>query len=114
MSEQKFKETEVVKIPEDWRECNLGDIATFRNGKSSPQRNGSYSYPVYGSNGIIGYSNKANSSGCTVIIGRVGSYCGTVYYSKNECWVTDNAIIGSAKENNSSEFLYWLPLLSRC
>jgi type I restriction enzyme S subunit len=108
MIENKFKKTEIGMIPEDWEECILGEVVIFKNGKSSPERNDYLIYPVYGSNGIIGFSDFFNSDAGTVIIGRVGSYCGSVYYSKNKCWVTDNAIIGLSKENTYSKFLYYL------
>ncbi|HAX7252711.1 TPA: restriction endonuclease subunit S, partial [Escherichia coli] len=44
----------------------------------------------------------------TIIIGRVGSYCGSVYISGKKCWVTDNAIIGTAKNENESHFWFYL------
>ncbi|EMM4968469.1 restriction endonuclease subunit S, partial [Escherichia coli] len=65
-------------------------------------------YPVYGSNGIIGYSDEYNANENTIIIGRVGSYCGSVYISGKKCWVTDNAIIGTAKNENESHFWFYL------
>jgi len=74
------------------KETTLGDIAEFSNGRSSPERYNSGKYEVFGSNGIIGLSDEINSDENTIIIGRVGSYCGSLYFSKNKCWVTDNAI----------------------
>ncbi|MDY8894126.1 restriction endonuclease subunit S [Escherichia coli] len=63
---------------------------------------------LYGSNGIIGYSDEYNANENTIIIGRVGSYCGSVYISGKKCWVTDNAIIGTAKNENESHFWFYL------
>jgi len=65
-------------------------------------------YPVYGSNGIIGYASEANADAGTIIIGRVGSYCGSLYLSNRRCWVTDNAIRGSALKDNDARFLFYL------
>lgn len=108
--ESKFKETKIEMIPENWEVKTLEQVAVFKNGKSSPLRSDNYSFLVFGSNGVIGHANEYNSTDGTVIIGRVGSYCGSIYYSQNKCWVTDNAIIGNAKEGNSPEFLYYLLL----
>jgi len=66
------------------------------------------SHPVFGSNGLIGYSEEINADANTIIIGRVGSYCGSLLYSKVACWVTDNAIRANALDENSSSFLYYL------
>jgi len=106
--EVKLKQTEIGMIPEDWEIGTLSNIATFKNGKKSPERDNSEQYFVWGSNGIIGKSNKTNAQAKTNIIGRVGSYCGSVYYSKEKCWVTDNAIIAEPKDNSYSEFLFYL------
>ena len=38
----------------------------------------------------------------------MGSYCGAVHYSKELCWVTDNAIIAQAKEGVNPRFIYYL------
>ncbi|EOU7300775.1 restriction endonuclease subunit S [Citrobacter freundii] len=86
----------------------IGEHLQMRNGKSSPSRTETGEYPVYGSNGIIGYSDEYNANENTIIIGRVGSYCGAVYISDKKCWVTDNAIIGTTKNKNESYFWFYL------
>ena len=92
----------------DWVTTTLGDLLSFSNGKSSPDRVNHLPYPVYGSNGIIGFCNEVNAASCTIIIGRVGSYCGSLYYSNSSCWVTDNAIRANAKDGNDARFLFYL------
>ncbi|MDO8342012.1 MAG: restriction endonuclease subunit S [Cellvibrio sp.] len=86
----------------------LGALIEFSNGKASPERLENGLWPVYGSNGSIGAANETNSAEETIVVGRVGSYCGSVYFSPTRCWVTDNAIRGTAKGENSATFLYYL------
>jgi len=100
--------SEKVKVNSDWKETTLGEVAEFSNGRTSPERFDSGKYEVFGSNGVIGLSDEINSDENTIIIGRVGSYCGSLYFSKNRCWVTDNAIKANAKENNDPFYLYYL------
>lgn len=83
----------------------LGEIATFKNGKKRPNEIGTI--PVYGGNGILNYTNQSNNRHC-VIIGRVGAYCGSVYYCKDDCWVSDNAIVSTATEFSDIVYLYYL------
>ena len=92
----------------DWHQTTLGELLQFSNGKKSPERIDDSPYPVYGSNGIIGFAHKTNSFPKTTVIGRVGSYCGSLYYSKDVCWVTDNAIKANAINGNNPKFLYYL------
>ena len=97
-----------IRSEDDFNYGSLNDIALFNNGKSSPERNDKFKYPVFGANGLIGFSENYNAENNTIIIGRVGSYCGNVYYSKYKCWVTDNAIIGRNNKNSDPKFLYYL------
>ncbi|MDE5620052.1 MAG: restriction endonuclease subunit S [Ruminococcus sp.] len=53
------------------------------------------------------YTSKSNYKNC-VIVGRVGAYCGSVFYEKNECWVSNNAIAVLPKNNNDMQFIYYL------
>ena len=110
MIKAEVMQTKLGEILKGWEICSLGDVAYFSNGKSSPERSDSFNYEVFGSNGIIGRAAQYNSTEGTVIVGRVGSYCGSVYFSKNKCWVTDNAIIGLPRENSAAGFLYYLLL----
>lgn len=88
-----------------WKTYRLGDITIMRNGKKRPNTQGSY--PVYGGNGIMDYADCYNAEN-TIIVGRVGAYCGNVYQCKNKCWVSDNAISVSANELVDDNYLYYL------
>lgn len=89
----------------DCCEIVLSEIAQFKNGKKRVNSEGDI--PVYGGNGIMGYSTEFNNQNC-VIIGRVGAYCGNVYYEPKKCWVSDNAIAAVPVKNHDVTFLYYL------
>lgn len=91
-------------LPEGWRMGTLGEIADFKNGKATKLNNGII--PVYGGNGIVGYTNTFNTEN-VVVIGRVGINCGNAILEPNKCWVNDNAIMTMSKSDNI-HFLYWL------
>lgn len=86
----------------------LEAVLNFSNGRTSPERTETALFQVFGSNGLIGKTEVANSPRDTIVIGRVGSYCGSVHFSRAACWVTDNAIRATAKGNNDPGFLYHL------
>ena len=89
----------------EWKEYRLREITVMKNGKKRPQSNGVY--PVYGGNGIMDYSDSYNSEN-TIVVGRVGAYCGCVYKCEGKCWVSDNAISVTAKDIIYTDFLYYL------
>jgi hypothetical protein len=90
----------------------LGDHLDFCNGSSSPVRASDGRIPVYGANGTIGYAAEHNASGPLIVLGRVGSCCGSVRYCESDVWVTDNALVCRAK--NPQETRYWYYALQTC
>ena len=86
-------------IPESWCWCRLGEIINIKSGDgltSSQMEKGNI--PVFGGNGITGYHNISNIHKESIVIGRVGFYCGSVHITPNEAWVTDNAFITTYPE----------------
>jgi type I restriction enzyme S subunit len=67
----------------------LGDVVNLRYGKAlrALDRTGE-GFPVYGSNGPVGYHDKALTSGPTIVVGRKGSF-GEVHFSSEPCWPID-------------------------
>ena len=85
-------------LPEGWRMGMIGDITEIKNGKAITSSEG-YT-PIYGGNGIVGYTNKPNAKDI-VVIGRVGINCGSLFLHQGECFVNDNAMIATSKGENS-------------
>lgn len=86
----------------------LGDHLDFSTGATPPVRQPAGRFPVYGANGVIGYTGQRNASGPLIVLGRVGSYCGSVYYSDSDVWVTDNALVCRAVDPEETRFWYYL------
>ena len=99
------------ELPQGWEWVRLGNIINIASGNflpSSAMKIGG-TVPVYGGNGINGYHNEYLIDKPTLIIGRVGFYCGCVHLSTGKAWVTDNAFITNFSENNINiNFLKWL------
>ena len=96
------------EIPESWSWCRLGSIINIKSGDglTSNQMAINGTIPVYGGNGIAGYHDKANIFEKSIVIGRVGFYCGCVHLTQEKAWITDNAfIVTYPKINISQDFL---------
>jgi len=85
----------------------LGDHLDFSNGTTSPVRDSDGCYPVYGANGLIGYAAEHNASGPLIVVGRVGSFCGSLRYCDSDVWVTDNAMICRPKYSEETRYWYY-------
>jgi type I restriction enzyme, S subunit len=93
---------------EGWRKIKWGEIATLEYGKSLinyKARKGSF--PVYGTNGVIGNTDKPLCVYPSVIIGRKGAYRG-VHYSKTPFFVIDTAFyLKPSKADLDLKFAYY-------
>ena len=65
-------------------------------------------YPVYGGNGIRGYTDTYNFDGECAIIGRQGAKCGNVRYFKGRAYMTEHAVVTCANDENNTRFLAYL------
>ena len=65
-------------------------------------------YPVYGGNGLRGYTDHSNFSGDCAIIGRQGAFCGNVRYFCGEAYMTEHAVIVCANNLNNTHYLAYL------
>lgn len=82
---------------EGWTTVRVGSLFKLTSGKGKPtdvvtEATAENPYPVFGGNGVIGYSAEKNSEGERIVIGRVGEYCGITRFLNQECWITDNAL----------------------
>ena len=93
-------------MPNNWKKHKLGDVLLIKNGKSKPKENGNI--PIYGGNGILGYTNTFNCDSESLIIGRVGAYCGSTYFETNKVWISDNALYGKCIKDDNLKFIYFL------
>ncbi len=92
--------TDKDQLPEDWKWVKLGEILTVSSGKGikiNSLQGGKYS--VYGGNGLNGYHSNYFIEEPKLIIGRVGVKCGVTHITKSKSWVTDNALIVEAKND---------------
>lgn len=102
-------ESELGPIPKGWSIDGLNGILQFNNGKKKTSSKGIY--PVYGGNGVIEYIDQYNASN-TIVIGRVGAYCGSLFIEKKKCWISDNAISATPVNNNIAFCFYTLQRLN--
>lgn len=95
----------------EWKEYELNQICSrLSSGKGLPAKkisdNGKY--PVYGGNGLRGYTETANFEGDCAIIGRQGAYCGNVRYFSGTAYMTEHAVVTCANEDNNTRYLSYL------
>ena len=99
------------ELPKGWEWARLHQIIKISSGDSltAANMNKDGLIPVFGGNGITGYHNCSNVNEPTLVIGRVGYYCGSVHITPKSAWVTDNAFKTTfPKQYIFLNFLFWL------
>lgn len=89
----------------------LGKVCSrLSSGKGIPadQVSNSGKYPVYGGNGLRGYTDHANFEGECAIIGRQGAFCGNVRFFSGKAYMTEHAVVVCANDQTSTRYLAYL------
>lgn len=95
----------------DWEQRKLGECCQeFKSGSFIPASDiGDIGkYPVYGGNGLRGFSSEYNHDGEFALIGRQGALCGNMNYSVGRAYFTEHAIAVQANKTADTKFLYYL------
>lgn len=95
----------------EYGQYELGSVCTrLSSGKSIPasQVFDEGTFPVYGGNGLRGYTDHSNFKGDCAIIGRQGAFCGNVRYFSGEAYMTEHAVVVCANESHNTRYLAYL------
>ena len=104
----RFKQTEIGMIPEDWEVKELGECFKVNTGEGVPpsKRLLKGKYPLMGGNGIIGYTDDFLVDGEYILTGRVGTI-GEVNFKRGKLWISDNAMYVGSNNGNNLKFIYY-------
>ena len=99
-------------IPEHWELKKLKYVASLRSGESITADNirQEDEYPVFGGNGLRGFTSEYTHEGDFILIGRQGALCGNVNYAKDKFWASEHAVVVS---RFNKEDIIWLGELLR-
>ena len=103
-----------LRFPEftgEWKYFSINDVCSeFKSGKNIKadliSSNGNF--PVYGGNGLRGYTSSYNHDGLYVLIGRQGALCGNVRSVFGKIYITEHAIAVAGNEKSDTNFLHYL------
>ena len=89
----------------EWKK--LGEIGRIFSGKNN-QRKESGRYPVYGSTGIIAYSDTYSYDKNQILIARVGVNAGYTYVAHGKYDVSDNTLVVDVNERFNLKYIFYI------
>lgn len=98
-----MQDSELGEIPEGWQLPSFEELVKAKQGKyQSKEKMSQYpseyaTIPVWGGNGILGYTSKCTYSNPVVLMTCRGSNCGLIRYTEGASWVSNNAFACTPK-----------------
>lgn len=91
-------------------EIPLKRLARFRSGGSirGEEIHETGTYPVFGGNGIRGYTETSNIEGTNLLVGRQGALAGNVHFVAQPAYASEHALIASISGLVLPRYLYYL------
>ena len=85
----------VPYIPYSWNVVRIKDIARLQSGEgiTSDSIDSIGDYPVFGGNGLRGYTDSYTNEGNYVLIGRQGALCGNINYANGKFFASEHAVV---------------------
>ena len=89
-------------VPEHWEVRRLKTICSMKSGDgiTSETIEESGAHPVYGGNGLRGYTSSYTHDGQFALIGRQGALCGNVHIARGKFWASEHAVVATLCSSN--------------
>ena len=94
------------EVPKHWNVRRLKTICSMKSGEgitaTSIEPTGQY--PVYGGNGLRGYTSGYTHDGAYALIGRQGALCGNVHLGQGCFWASEHAVVADLHRGHVLEW----------
>ena len=84
-------------VPEHWEVRRIKTLCQMKSGEgiTAESIEAAGEYPVYGGNGLRGYTSLYTHDGAFALIGRQGALCGNVHIARRQFWATEHAVVAT-------------------
>jgi len=84
-------------VPAGWVTCALKRLVRMQSGESITAESitETGAFPVYGGNGLRGFTSEFTHNGRYVLIGRQGALCGNINYAAEKFWASEHAVVAT-------------------
>lgn len=102
-----YKESELGMIPKEWEVKRLEEISTMKSGDgiTSAFISDTGDFPVYGGNGLRGFTTTFTHEGDYVLIGRQGALCGNITRVSSKFFASEHAIVVTVNKDVDVDWL---------
>lgn len=103
-----YKPSPLGFIPKEWEVEKFENICFMKSGEgiTSISIREKDDFPVYGGNGLRGYTSNFTHNGDFIIIGRQGALCGNVIRVSGKFFASEHAVVVKMSEKLNVDWLY--------
>ena len=93
-------------VPVHWEVRRLKTLCSMKSGDgiTAESIEPSGKYPVYGGNGLRGYTSAYTHDGAFVLVGRQGALCGNIHIARSKFWASEHAVVADPDTPHSVEW----------
>jgi len=102
-----YKESKLGWIPREWEVKKLDELCSMKSGDgiTSEKISNMGDYPVYGGNGLRGYTSSYTHEGEYTLIGRQGALCGNITRVSGKFYASEHAVVVTPENNVELDWL---------
>ena len=93
-------------VPAHWGCRRLKTLCAMQSGEAITAESieATGEYPVYGGNGVRGFSSQYTHDGVYALIGRQGALCGNVHLARGRFWASEHAVVTNLHGDHAPEW----------
>jgi type I restriction enzyme S subunit len=97
-------------VPANWTIKKIKNVVSMRSGEgiTSEDIENEGAFPVYGGNGLRGYTNRLTHTGEYLLVGRQGALCGNVHHITGEFWASEHAVVCTFITNDIPRWAFYM------
>lgn len=97
-------------VPANWTIKKIKSVVSMRSGEgiTSEEIENEGAFPVYGGNGLRGYTNRLTHTGEYLLVGRQGALCGNVHHITGEFWASEHAVVCTFIANDIPRWAFYM------
>jgi type I restriction enzyme S subunit len=102
-----YKESKLGWIPKEWEVEKVGEVCTMKSGEGITSKSiyDLSDYPVYGGNGLRGFTNSYTHDGEYTLVGRQGALCGNITRVSGKFHASEHAVVVSVESEIDIDWL---------
>jgi type I restriction enzyme S subunit len=102
-----YKESKLGWIPQEWEVERLGEVCSMKSGEGITSKSiyEMSDFPVYGGNGLRGFTNSYTHDGEYTLVGRQGALCGNITRVSGKFYASEHAVVVTVEKEINIDWI---------